>query len=146
MPLRKKRRPTIYTPGFSFDEIDFAPTREEYTLDWLRAKQEQWKREDIARQRKRLAEILEHVERDREAAERQEIVERELKVIQDYYATEHEKEGKAADVKRRAAVDRILKRVARDKAEAEREALAARGVLRGRTRKSWQEVATPLVR
>ena len=132
MPPKRKRRPTIYTPGFKFDDISFTPTREEYTLDWLRAKQEKWAKEDEARRRKRLAEIQAAVNHDRQETERQQFLERELEKVQSYFRTEHEKEAQAADVKRRAAAARILKHIARDKARAERETLAARGVLRGR--------------
>ena len=113
-------------------EVDFVPTREERILDWLRDKQAKWAKEDEARRRKRFAEIQAVVNRDRQASQRQEIVERELEKIQGYYRTELEKEAQAADVKRRAAAARILKNIARDKARVERETLAARGVLRGR--------------
>jgi hypothetical protein len=132
MQPKRKRRPTIYTPGFKFDDISFTPTREEYTFDWLRAKQEKWAKEDEIRRRKRFAEIHAAVNRDRQETQRQEMVERELEKVQSYFRTELEKEAQSADDKRRAALAKITKHIARDKARVERETLAARGVLRGR--------------
>jgi len=129
---RKLRRPTVYTPGFSFDEILFRPTNEERILDWLRDKQAHWAKEDETRRRKRFAEIQAAVNRDRQEAERQQFSERELEKVQSYFRAELEKEVKADDNRRRAALGKITKHVARDKARAERETLAARGVLRGR--------------
>lgn len=115
-------------------------------MDWLRDKQAQWAKEDESRRRKRFAEIQAAVIRDRQEAERQQFLERELEKVQSYYRAELEKEAKADDNKHRAALAKITKHVARDKARVERETLAARGVLRGRARKSWQEVAALLVR
>ena len=147
MPTKSKRNPTLwYTPGFSMHEVDFVPTREEKILDWLRGKQAQWAKEDELRRRKRFAEIQAAVNHDRQETERQELLECELEKVQSYFRTELGKEAKAADDKRRAALAKITKHVARDKARVERETLAARGLLRGRTRKSWQEAAALLVR
>jgi hypothetical protein len=134
-PARKSLRGPVYTPGFNMEDIAFIPTREERIFEWLQDKQAQWAREDQARRCKRLAEILAHVERDRAATERQEIVERELSKVQNYYASVLEEEAKTADTKRRAALDKIVKVVQRDRVRAEREVLTARGVVRGRMRR-----------
>ncbi len=101
--------PPRYTRlSFKFDDISFTPTREEYTLDWLRAKQEKWARKMSFVAGNALREIQAAVNRDRQASQHQEIVERELAKVQNYFRTELEKEAQAADVKRRAAAARIL--------------------------------------
>src|SRR5437773_5604827 len=101
-------------PGINLDDIMWSPDHLELVADVLARMKARWTREDDERRRKRLAEIMVALERDkvllRLAAEQ----ERRLAQIQEYYRIEHEKEAEAGDKRRRQELAKISKRINQD--------------------------------
>ena len=91
-----------------------------------------WAEQDLARMRRRVAELESVVKQDRSFVAREEAFEKEIQRRKDIILQLHDKE--AADERKRllAKLDAATKAINKDVVQAERKVLAARGVLRGR--------------
>jgi hypothetical protein len=152
---RPKQRPRFALPfGINLADYDFIPTREERLLDRLAEMKSVWDREDDDRRRRQFAQIAKEIAEEKR---KQELEDREAEIARErdaeiarrrnYYLTARKAEDPLVEKlleeyqdqleggwrkKALAKLEKLTKEIARDKAKAEREALARRGVLKGR--------------
>ena len=130
-------------PDVNLDFIDWQPThsekeatRRELTrkvkLEWLAEIQAKADRDELAYLRMKVAAQAKVIEADRDWLERQKEREDELKRVQAFYESEHQKEEQAADRARLARLKKATDAINKDNTRAERAELTRRGLVRGR--------------
>jgi hypothetical protein len=141
----KRHRPITVLPfGINLRDYYFYPTREEKLFDWLREQKRIWDAEDEARLRRRFAQITIEIEAEKEKQAREDWLNRD----RDYWLRQREADRPVMEKlteqyqeivdlssfrqKLLKVVAKLEKEIRRDAAKAEREALAARGLIRGR--------------
>jgi len=134
--LAQKNNPVRFLaalpPDVVLEDIDWNPSHLEEIAAKLADMKKCWEAEDDERRRKRLAEIMVALERDKVLLRLEAEQEHRLAQIQEYYRREHEKEAEAGDRSRREELAKVLKRINQDTCRLEREELTRRGVVRGR--------------
>jgi hypothetical protein len=144
MKRRKRQIPWPAVLDERPSDFDFEPSWSEKLWDRLVEMKKQWAAEDEARLRRRYAQITIEIEAEKEKQAREALLNRD----RDYWLRQREADRPAMEKlteryqsevdlspfrqKLLKVVAKLDKEIRRDAAKAEREALAARGLIRGR--------------